>query len=433
MIERLLASVFALLAVLFSPAANALDDWQPLPTGTVTRIAFGSCAKQWEPQPIWDAVAAAKPNLFLFIGDAIYGDFHGDKPFTPTAESLKTDWDRLATIPEFTAVRKQVPFMVTWDNHDYGSHNGGAEFALKDMTKQQFLDFFGESEDATRRRTPGIYDAKIFGPPGKRVQVILLDTRYFKGPFVKDTRSKSEKKAAGLSGSMGNYVPNKDLNVTLLGEAQWQWLEAQLKKPAEIRLIGSSTQVVADQKAMDEWGNYPLERQRLFNLIDKTGANGVVLLSGNVHFAEISKLETDAYPLLDFTSSGMTHNNEAYAKAVNSYRVVGPFAGLNFGLVEIDWDASPEPKITLKAIGADGSTAFEHQVSLGSLSSTEQIENSKGGKMLKRCPEPRPQICTREYRPVCAQQSDGTIKSYATGCTACSDPTVTAFREGTCE
>ncbi len=110
-----------------------------------------------------------------------------------------------------------------------------------------------------------------------------------------------------------------------------------------------------------------------------------------------------------------------------------PFAGLNFGLVEIDGDARQKPKITLKAIDADRSKAFEHQVSLGSLSSIEQIENSKGGEMLTRCPEPRPQICTREYRPVCAQQSDGTIKSYATGCTACTDPDVTAYREGVCE
>ena len=74
MIERLLASMVVLTATLVSSAAYALDDWQPLPTGKVTRIAFGSCAKQWEPQPVWDAVAAAKPDLFLFIGDAIYGD-----------------------------------------------------------------------------------------------------------------------------------------------------------------------------------------------------------------------------------------------------------------------------------------------------------------------------------------------------------------------
>ena len=71
-----------------------------------------------------------------------------------------------------------------------------------------------------------------------------------------------------------------------------------------IHLIVSSTQVIPDQKGMDEWGNYPLERQRLFELIDTTGANGVIVLSGNVHFTEISKLEGTGYPLVEVTSSG---------------------------------------------------------------------------------------------------------------------------------
>ncbi|MET0658010.1 MAG: hypothetical protein ABW110_07620 [Steroidobacteraceae bacterium] len=40
----------------------------------LTRIAFGSCAKQDKEQPIWDAVLASKPDLFIFLGDNIYGD-----------------------------------------------------------------------------------------------------------------------------------------------------------------------------------------------------------------------------------------------------------------------------------------------------------------------------------------------------------------------
>jgi hypothetical protein len=50
MIERMLTSVLVLTSVLCSPAGYVLDDWRPLPTGTVSRIAFGSCTKQWEPQ-----------------------------------------------------------------------------------------------------------------------------------------------------------------------------------------------------------------------------------------------------------------------------------------------------------------------------------------------------------------------------------------------
>jgi hypothetical protein len=53
----------------------------------INRIAFGSCAFQWEEQPIWSVIAERDPDLFLFVGDAIYGDFDGKKPFTPTADT----------------------------------------------------------------------------------------------------------------------------------------------------------------------------------------------------------------------------------------------------------------------------------------------------------------------------------------------------------
>ena len=92
-----------------------------------------------------------------------------------------------------------------------------------------------------------------------------------------------------------------------------------------MRLIASSIQIIPDQKGMDEWGNFPLERKKLFDLIDRTGAKGIILLSGNVHFAELSKTDASDYPLYELTSSGMTHVNSAYAKAANAYRIAGPF------------------------------------------------------------------------------------------------------------
>lgn len=365
MMERFLTKEAALTAALFFSAAySTAGDWQPLPTtGSVTRIAFGSCAKQWEPQPVWNAVAAVKPDLFLFVGDAIYGDWHGEKPFTPSAESLQADWDKLAAIPEFAAVRTQVPFMATWDNHDYGSHNGGAEFTLKEMTKQQFLNFFGEPDNSIRRETPGIYDAKIFGEQGRRVQVILLDTRFFRGAFKLDALSPRQRKSIG---KVGKYLPNSDSSATLLGDAQWQWLEQQLKLPAELRLIVSSTQIIANEKGMDEWGAFPHERQRLFELIETSGASGVLLLSGNVHFSELSKLDVGTYPLYDFTASGMTHVDRNYAAAPNALRVAGPFVEHNIGLIEIDW-LVPDPGLRLTVLGVDGSKGFDYELSLGEL------------------------------------------------------------------
>jgi alkaline phosphatase D len=334
---------------------------------TVHRIAFGSGIFQWNEQPIWKTVVTAKPDLFIFNGDAIYADFDGKKVVPVTKESLVAEWQKMAVLPNYQFLKKNVPIMATWDNHDYGKHDGKADFHLKEFSQKTFLDFFDEPNDSKRYTTPGIYDAKIFGPEGKRVQIILLDNRYFKGPFVLKEYKEGERETLGLSGSMGKYAPNNDPSVTFLGANQWQWLETQLQKPVEIRFIVSGTQIIPDQKGMDEWGNYPLERQKLFDLIKTTGAESVILLTGNVHFSEVSKLETDFYPIFEFTASGLDHVNEKYANAPNKYRVTGPCVMDNFGLVEIDWDTKLTPQVTFKAVGLDGSTVFNHQINLDEL------------------------------------------------------------------
>jgi alkaline phosphatase D len=106
--------------------------------------------------------------------------------------------------------------------------------------------------------------------------------------------------------------------------------------------------VIPDQKGMDEWGNFPLERRRLLDFVEKTG--NAIILSGNVHFADISRLGGES-GLVDFTSSGMTHVNESYGAVPNRHRVGKPLIELNFGLVEIDWEAS---EVVLSACGVDG-------------------------------------------------------------------------------
>ena len=338
--------------------SSQLISWRPLPTGTVTRIGFGSCAFQWVEQPIFHAVVAAEPDLYLSLGDAIYGEFDGENTFDVTSESLREEWQELAENPDWALLAENVPVMATWDNHDYGHHSAGEEFPLKAESQEIFLDFFDEPADSERRKTPGIYTAETFGPPGQRVQVILLDTRYFKGPPALAEREE------GASGSLGKYAPQTDPKVSLLGEAQWTWLENQLRQPAEIRFIASSGQIIPDQKGMDEWGNYPHERQKLFKLIETTGAEGVVFLTGNVHFSELSATDDGPYRLFDFTSSGLTHVNEEYPQAPNAYRVAGPVVEINFGLVEIDWEATPSPRIILQIIDVEGGVQLEHEVRL---------------------------------------------------------------------
>jgi alkaline phosphatase D len=135
----------------------------------LTRIALGSCARQNQPQPIWDPIVAAKPDLFLFLGDNIYGD-------SRDMNVLRDKYFQLAAIIGFQKLHETCPILAIWDDHDYGADDAGAEYPMKVESQKLFLDFFKEPLDSPRRQQKGIHDAKVFGPVGQRVQIILLDT-----------------------------------------------------------------------------------------------------------------------------------------------------------------------------------------------------------------------------------------------------------------
>jgi hypothetical protein len=48
------------------------------------------------------------------------------------------------------------------------------------------------------------------------------------------------------------------------------------------------------------------------------------------------------------------------------------------------------------------------------------------------CTAPRPQVCTREYRPVCGTKRDGARQTYGNGCGACADANVVSHIPGPC-
>lgn len=193
----------------------------------VSRIAFGSCAKQDRPQPIWDAVIDTRPQHFVFLGDNIYAD-------TEDMDVMKAKYALLAKQPGYIKLKATCPVHATWDDHDYGANDAGAEYPKKKESQQVFLDFFEVPKDDPRRSREGVYSSTVFGPPGKQVQLILLDARYFRSPL-----KTGFKPGEPGEGRRGKYAPNTDKDATVLGEAQWKWLAEQLKVPAELRLIGS--------------------------------------------------------------------------------------------------------------------------------------------------------------------------------------------------
>jgi alkaline phosphatase D len=332
----------------------------------LSRIAFGSCAKQDQPQPIWEAIVETRPQLFVFLGDNIYGD-------SQDMEVMRAKYALLADQSGFRKLRETCPVVGTWDDHDFGANDAGAEYPKKRESQQVFLDFFGVPKDDPRRTQEGVYSAHVYGPKGKRVQLILLDARYFRSPL-----KAGFKPGEPGEGSRGIYVPNNDPDATVLGEAQWKWLAEQLKVPAELRIIGSGVQVVADEHGSEMWGNFPHERQRLFRLIRQTQAAGVIIISGDRHLSEISRLAADSpespgYPLFDITSSSlntpsgnMTKAGVRFANEINSYRVGLTYFDVNFGAIQIDWD-QPDPVVRLQVRDEKGGVAMQQRLALSQL------------------------------------------------------------------
>ncbi len=319
----------------------------------VTRIHFGSCIRQDQPMPILQTILKEGPELFLMIGDNIYAD-------TEDMDVMRAKYARLNADPGFSMLRAACPILATWDDHDFGVNDGGADYSKKREAQKIFSDFWGDPVSSPRRKREGIYDAHIIGPKGKRVQIILLDTRYFRGPLKKGERRVG-----------GPYYPDPNPDVPMLGEAQWKWLEKQLRKPAEVRLIVSSIQFVAEAAGQETWSNLPAERQRMIDLIVKTKADGVVFLSGDRHWADLSRLNKGdngaPYPLYDLTSSSLNQPHKRGTPTDNRFRAIEKtYHQVNYGVLEIDWEAR-EPSVRMAVKDLTGAERIVERVSLREL------------------------------------------------------------------
>jgi alkaline phosphatase D len=307
------------------PGTTAAAAPPPAADRALTRIALGSCADQRDRQPIWDAIHGWRPDLMLMAGDNVYGD-----SFASDLLELREAYLAADRVPGFARMKRDLPVMAIWDDHDYGVNDAGAEFPWKQRSKDLFCSFWGVAADDPRRGREGLFHARIFGPPGRRVQVVLLDTRWFRSPL----RRTDQRGAAGRE----RYLPDDDPEKTMLGEVQWRWLAEQLRQPAELRLIVSSIQVVVDGHGWERWGNLPRERARLYALIAETRASGVVFLSGDRHLGAFYRQAEDVpYPLHEMTSSGLTKSYRSREPGPNR---LGEILGeVNFGTVAIDWRA----------------------------------------------------------------------------------------------
>ena len=325
-----------------APMASAPLD----PSKTLTRIVFASCAQQNEDQSIWNRIADENPDLVLYMGDNVYGDVRSNDPALP---ELKAAYMRLAASAPFARVRAAAPVLTVWDDHDMGLNDGGEDYQYKDNSEKLF-EYVWDVKDERAGR-PGVYGSWIIGEVGKRVQIIMLDTRYFRSPL----KPTDEMNARGKE----RWIPDEDPSKTMLGDAQWAWLENELKRPAELRLIVSSIQVLSEGHGWEAWREFPLERQKLYDTIKRAGAERLIVLSGDRHSAALyQRDDVIGYPLFEATSSSLNLPASKWrAQSGDTWMEIDPnrrgdmFYDANYGRIDIDW---ADEAISVRVIGGDG-------------------------------------------------------------------------------
>ncbi len=333
--RNLTYAIFLAIAVSCKPDVQTSQE--ETKSSEISTIAFGSCAYEYERQPIWDAVVSHNPDLWVWLGDIVYGDTHD-------MDVLRAKYNQLKSKPEYQQLLQSTEVTGIWDDHDYGINDGGKHFSKKQESQQILLDFLEVAQTDERRSREGVYTSIIYGDT-RKVKLILLDPRYFRDTL----------QASAVEGE--RYMINEEGDV--LGQEQWQWFEKELiENEADVHIIAIGYQLIAEEQGFEKWGNFPKARQRFFDLLSQTKPNNPLVISGDRHIAEFSKIDIPGLPqpLYDFTSSGLTHTWSQMWEESNRYREGELIVKLNFGLLQFNWDA-PEPNITMQVRGV-GDTLY---------------------------------------------------------------------------
>jgi alkaline phosphatase D len=312
------------LLLLLGVQSNAQDITQ---IEQLERLAFGSCNDEDDPQDYWKNIASNAPQLWIWMGDNIYGD-------TEDMALLQSKYDRQKMDSHYNSFIEKVPVIGTWDDHDYGVNDGNKLYPAKEESKKLMLEFLDVSPDNEVWSRPGVYQSYTIGKKNK-VKIILLDTRSFQDE-LKDNPTRDSR-----------YIMSEG---DILGEAQWGWLEDELlSSDAAVNIIVSSIQFLASDHKYEKWANFPYAKKRMFDILRAQPDKKCLFLSGDRHIAEISKRDLRGlnYPLYDITSSGLTHSYEE-SREYNSHRLGQLITRRNYGFLELDWtDAGLFLQITL--------------------------------------------------------------------------------------
>ena len=230
-------------------------------------ISFGSCLNSKKEMGILKSIKEFSPDYFIFLGDNIYKD-------SLNIEDKAKEYEKLGENNDFRAIKQNSKIYATWDDHDYGINDSGEEYTAKIDSQREFLRFFYPDKLSEKMKSKGVYSSEEINFKKLKIQLIILDTRYFRTSLLKKYYF------------FGPYVSNYDSEATILGKEQWIWLEDELNKISDLTLIVSSIQFHNEDHGFEKWSNFPLEKEKLFHLLKKSKKENVIILSGDRHISE---------------------------------------------------------------------------------------------------------------------------------------------------
>ena len=290
-------------------------------TQEILTLGFGSCLHQDRSMAILKTIEKKELDLFMFIGDNVYGD-QKDGELDKLIRTYKQQYNNLENF------LKNVSTEFIWDDHDFGLNDGGSNYRYKDRAKELFLETWKIPSQDPRRLRDGLYFDKMIEKNGLKVHLIFLDNRTFKSEWKLTDEFNKEGKE--------RYVKDFDPDKTLLGKKQWQWLKDKLNEDSNIKIILSSLQILSLGHGWESWDKLPLERERLFNLIDESNVSNLFILSGDRHRGGFYRFKTDDNnDIYEFTSSSLNLPIPFNTEEKGPLRIGSTYRKANFGVVRI--------------------------------------------------------------------------------------------------
>ena len=290
-------------------------------TKEILSLGFGSCLHQDRSMAILKTIEMKELDLFMFIGDNVYGD-QEDGELDKLIRTYKQQYNNLE---DFLS---KVDAEFIWDDHDFGLNDGGSDYRHKDNAKELFLETWRIPSNDPRRQRDGLYFDKIIKKNGLKVHLIFLDNRSFKSEWKLTDEFNKEGKE--------RYIQDFDPNKTLLGKKQWHWLKGKLKEDSDIKIILSSLQILSLGHGWESWDKFPLERERLFKLIDESNVSNLLILSGDRHRGGFYRFKTeDDNDIYEFTSSSLNLPIPFNTEEKGPLRIGSTYRKANFGVIRI--------------------------------------------------------------------------------------------------